>query len=127
MHYDPDDPAIDKAERQVRATAQTAVATRLRPDHPGFWPDAEIDLRDAYLPDIRFDRISVRGFNADLAIFSGGTVFERATFRRFAVFRGATFTGRTGFDRAMFIGGAGFSGAIFKERVWFNKRKSRPR
>jgi hypothetical protein len=107
MPYDPDDPATDPAEREVRTTAQTVLAERLRPEHHGFWPDAHIDLTAACLINPDFGGIVVRVFAARSARFDGH-----------AGFGGATFNGDAGFSKAMF-GSATFVAARFGEDIRF--------
>lgn len=144
MPYEPDDPATEKAERQVRTAAQIAISERLRPDHPGFWTDARIDLTDAYLIDLDFRGITVGEFKADRATFSeryawfdkatfnGHAGFREATFNGYAWFENATFNEDAGFDKATFGGsaafrdatfskGAGFDKATFSKDAWFDK------
>lgn len=124
MPYDPNDPEFDPSERQVRTTAQSAIGARLRREHPGFWPEARIDLSGAHLIGLKFHRIDVLTFDAVGATFDGDTGFGGATFRRSAGFGGANFHGPTvfshssfhgkaGFDKATFSGGAAFFGARF--------------
>lgn len=120
MPYDPDDRATEPAERQVRTTAQTVIAERLRPDHPGFWPDARIDLTDAHLIGLDFSGIIVGEFAADHARFGGDAVFSRATFGN-AWFRGAAFSRDAGFDEAMFNGDAWFGGTTFNRDAGFRR------
>ncbi|GAA1954759.1 pentapeptide repeat-containing protein [Catenulispora subtropica] len=119
MPYDPDDPKTEPAERQVRTTAQTAIAARLYPDHPGFWHDARIDLAGAYLIDWNFVGFTVGEFKADRATFSGGAGFGRATFTGDAHFVGATFTLATYFGGGTFNGAAWFNGATFSGSASF--------
>jgi len=121
MPYDPDDPAIEPAERQVRTTAQTAIAERLRPDHPGYWPDARIDLTGSHLIGLDFSGVSVGEFTADRARFGGDAVFSGATFNENASFRGATFSRDAGFDEATFNATGGFVGATFSRDAGFRR------
>ncbi|NUR00858.1 MAG: hypothetical protein HOY79_31330 [Streptomyces sp.] len=88
MPYDPDDADAEPAERQVRSTAQVAIAARLRPDHPGFWADAQIDLTSAYLISPRFGRVVAANFYATDATFSGFAEFGGAMFTGIAWFTG---------------------------------------
>ena len=113
MPYDPDNPQTEPAERQVRTAAQTAIAERLHPDHPGFWRDARVDLTDAYLIDLDFRGITVGEFKADRARISGDAQFGEATFSEGARFVGATFNGGARFDEATFDKCAGFREATF--------------
>jgi len=110
MPYDPDSSNTGPAERQVRTAAQTAIGRRLRLDHPGFWPDARIDLTGAHLIDLDFSGVIVREITADGATFSGNTWFDKARFG-----------GVAGFSDARFAGFAGFGGASFSGNAWFNK------
>jgi hypothetical protein len=119
MPYDPDDPAAEAAERQVRTTAQTAIAARLRPDHPGFWADAQIDLAGAYLVEPRFARITAASFNATTATFNGDARFDGATFNEYAAFGRATFNGHAVFGEVTFSRDAVFGGATFSGHAGF--------
>ncbi|WP_344655521.1 pentapeptide repeat-containing protein [Catenulispora subtropica] len=120
MPYSPDDPKFDPAERQVRTTAQTAIGARLRPDHPGFWPDARIDLTDARLIGLDFSGITVGEFRADHARFDDDAKFGGATFNTRAWFRGASFSRDAGFDQTTFHGDTWFHGATFKGNIRFS-------
>lgn len=130
MPYDPDDPAFDAAERQVRNTAQTVLAERLRRDHHGFWLDATVDLTGAHLINPDFHGITVGEFVAEKAIlvryarfddatFNGNARFEEVTFKGLAVFNKTTFCGTADFDLAAFVGHARFSAATFIKGAWF--------
>jgi hypothetical protein len=119
MLYNPDDPAAEPAERQVRTTAQSAIVARLRRGHPGFWTDARIDLTDAYLIEPQFDRITANSFNATRATFSGDVRFTDATFSGRAEFGQATFGGHAVFNGATFDGRVIFSEATFSGDAWF--------
>lgn len=121
MPYDPDHSKADPAEREVRTTAQTALAERLRPDNAGFWPDAQINLTGAYLIDLDFRSISVRAFMAHGATFSGYASFTEATFSGYAGFYEATFSKNAWFDKAKFGGNAGFYEAKFGGYAWFTE------
>lgn len=92
MPYDPADFTTEPAERQVRMTAQTAIAARLRPEHPGFWTGAQIDVTGAYLIEAQSDRITADRFDATRATFSGYALFDGATFSGDARFSEATFS-----------------------------------
>ena len=126
MPYDPDDPA----ERQVRKTAQTVLAERLRHGHPGFWLDATVDLTGAHLIDLDFHGITVGEFDGsnatvdryarfDDATFNGDVLFVEATFNGFADFGKTTFVGTAGFNCAEFRGRARFSTATFTKYTEF--------
>ena len=119
MPYDPDEQQTDPAERQVRTTAQTAISDRLRPDHPGFWLDAEIDLTGANLIDLNFKGITAGSFGARGATFSGHAAFSEAMFSGQARFSKATFSGEARFDKATFGGDAWFDEATFGAYAWF--------
>ena len=121
MPYDPDDPDTDPAEREVRATAQTALAERLRRGHPGFWSDAVIDLTTARLIDLDFSNTVIAEFTADRARFDGDARFGGARFDGDARFRGARFDGDAGFDWTTFAGGTRFEKATFSRAALFVK------
>ena len=126
MPYDPASPDTEPAERQVRTTAQTAIAARLRPEHPGFWAGAQVDLTGAYLIDPDFGDITADFFNATGATFDGPAFFSRATFNLTAGFAGATFSEAAHFTRATFNGRAEFDAATFSgysefDRATFNQ------
>lgn len=121
MPYDPDDPKTELAERQVRTTAQTAIAERLRPDHPGFWFDARIDLSGAYLTEATFSDIIASTFRVSGATFGENVTFEGATFAGFAAFDEATFHGEVNFRMATFSTGTWFKKAIFRRTASFQK------
>lgn len=134
MPYDPDGPEANKSEREIRITAQTAITDRLRPDHPGFWPYAHINITDAYLIDPDFSRIAVGEFTANRATFSGDAKFDGATFGGDVEFYGATFGedalfgearfgGHARFSRAGFGGNARFQMATFSRDAWFNEAR----
>ena len=120
LPYDPASPDTEPAERQVRTTAQTAIAARLRPGHPGFWAGARVDLTGAYLIDPYFGDITADSFNAAGATFSEVAQFTRARFNGEVVFSGATFNQGAQFNEAAFSGGAGFDNAMFIEDAWFD-------
>jgi uncharacterized protein YjbI with pentapeptide repeats len=121
MPYDPDDPDTEPAERQVRTTAQSAIAARLRPDHPGFWADAQVNLADAYLIEPQFDNITVDSFTATRATFSGDAKFGEATFSGEAHFGKATFSREAHFGEATFSREAWFGEATFSREAWFGE------
>lgn len=121
MPYDPASPDTEPAERQVRTAAQTAIAARLRPEHPGFWAGAQVDLTGAYLIDAHFGDITADFFNAAGATFVGPAVFSGATFNLTAGFAGATFSETAQFTRARFNRDAVFSGAKFNQGAHFNE------
>jgi hypothetical protein len=91
MPYDPDDPKSEQAELQVRKTAQSAISARLQPRHPGFWTDADVDLRGACLIDIGLQGAIIRTFDAEGASFRGVTWLDEVMFRSFARFSRARF------------------------------------
>ncbi|MEY9888444.1 hypothetical protein ABIA31_002084 [Catenulispora sp. MAP5-51] len=119
MPYDPDDPTTEPAEREVRTTAQTVLAERLRPKHPGFWSNARIDLSAAYLINPDFHGVVVGRFAAEGSRFDEPAAFNGATFGRHAWFTAATFSGHAIFEGAMFNAGAVFAGATFSEQAVF--------
>jgi hypothetical protein len=121
LPYDPASPDTEPAERQVRTTAQTAIAARLRPGHPGFWVGARVDLTGAYLIDPYFDDITADFFHAVGATFGGPAFFSGATFNLTAGFAGATFSEAAQFTRATFNCDAVFSGAKFNQGAQFNE------
>jgi hypothetical protein len=109
--YDPD--AAGPSEREVRTTAQSAIAARLRQDHPGFWPDAEINLRGAHLIDADFSGITAASFDVEGTTFGGYTRFGHATLTRYSNFERTTFSEGVGFGGTQFSQGVGFGGAMF--------------
>lgn len=102
MPYDPQATAADLAERQVRVTAQTVVADRLSNTRPGFWADADVDLRGAWLINVSFNNARVRSGAFTNAVFDGYTNFVGTAFSGNAMFGYATFTGPVWFQRATF-------------------------
>ncbi len=117
MPYDPADG--EAAEREVRTTAQSVLAERLRPEHPGFWSEADVDLRGACLIDMQLFGAVVRTFQAQGAKFIGDTWFNEATFAEDAWFNEATFSGDASFRKAVFVQGAWFNAATFSGDAWF--------
>ena len=111
MPYDVKHP--DPAERQVRTTVQDVLAERLRPGHPGFWHDADIDVHGAHLIELRFMETLIRTLNAEGATFSDGANFDEARFTGDAWFTGVRFTGYADFHGAGFGAIAEFGRATF--------------
>ncbi|GAA1954752.1 pentapeptide repeat-containing protein [Catenulispora subtropica] len=116
MPYNPD--STEPAELQVRTTAQAAVADRLRPTHPGFWSDAEVDLSGAYLTRLHFEKVTTSSFNASGASFNGPAYFEEATFG-VAIFTEAIFKKQAWFHMATFSGIAAFHETTFSDNAGF--------
>lgn len=138
LPFDPDGPEADAGspgEWHVRLAAQNLVAERLRPDHPGFWRGAQVDLDGAYLSGPDFCGIVVDEFRANRAVFdrkTGRPLFIGATFHGDARFQGATFAsgpcfrkaafgGDASFDQATFDGWVNFSLATFSGRAGFSE------
>ncbi|NUR57989.1 MAG: pentapeptide repeat-containing protein [Catenulispora sp.] len=119
MPYNPvrDEPA----EYQVRRTAQAVLADRLRPEHPGYWVEADVDLRGAYLIDLQMYGVVTYSFNARSVTFAGITRFNKATFTGIAWFGDAVFTGDAWFNDATFKGDAWFDETTFEGDAWFSK------
>ena len=124
-------------EREVRVTAQTILATHLRPgddpDHlvDAFWSDIDLDFTGAVLVDFNMSRCRLRRCHFDHATFTGITLFVGTAFSGEAAFGGAvftgyaTFTGATFGDLALFAGtafeGANFADAVFAEHTRFDR------
>lgn len=119
MPYDPD--TDEPAERQVRRTAQAVLADRLRPEHPGYWAYADVDLRDAYLINLQMWGIVVYSFNARGATLAGNTRFNNAMFLGNAWFGHATFEGEAWFNQVAFKGDTWFNGTTFQGDARFAK------
>jgi uncharacterized protein YjbI with pentapeptide repeats len=128
MPYDPK--SQDFTEQVVRTTIQDVLAERLRPGNPGFWQDADIDLRDAHLIELRWMRTRIRELNLEGATFGGGANFDGAVFTGDAWFTGVTFTfyaelqearfeAIADFDKAEFEGSASFRDAVFEGEASF--------
>lgn len=120
MPYDPEDPETEPAERQVRTTVQDVLADRLVPGHPGFWSNALINLDGAHLIDVAFNKIVVHVFSARGATFSGGAIFDQATFEN-GFFIRATFNGYTRFYKAVFIEKGVFDRSVFTRHTLFTE------
>lgn len=118
MPYQPD--KAEPAEREVRTTAQTVLAERLHPNHPGHWPNAAIDLRGAQLFDLDFSDTVIGQLRAERATFTERAAFSAATFTGPATFSEATFTGLATFTEATFTGAALFDLAAFTNPAWFS-------
>ncbi|WP_369212450.1 pentapeptide repeat-containing protein [Streptomyces flavofungini] len=106
----PPDPS-DAGEGQVRRTAQMVLAGRLRPErgedatatNSAFWPDMDVDLKQAFLCDVYFNGCEFRHADFDEAQFEGETHFDGARFVGEARFVGAVFLGyEVSFQRARF-------------------------
>jgi hypothetical protein len=116
-------------ELEVRQTAQTLLASHLRPtDGDGhtldtFWPDTDLNLSNATLVKLTLTRGLVRSAVFLRARFIGPTTLRGTTFRTNADFRAARFTGLADFRRVTFEGhGAVFRGAAFEGEVDFGER-----
>ncbi|ACU77759.1 conserved hypothetical protein [Catenulispora acidiphila DSM 44928] len=131
MPYDPNPDTGDKAEREVRTTAQMVLAERLRPGHPGFWRFAEVDLSHASLFNLDFSNVEIDEFRAvkvtfqgvasfDEATFHALLDFEQVTFEEYVTFRKSTFHGVAWFSEAVFHGGCVFNQSVFDGEVLFN-------
>jgi hypothetical protein len=131
MPYDPDSDTADKAEHEVRTTAQVVLAERLRPSHPGFWRWAEVDLSHACLNNLDFSCVEIDEFRAAKVTFQGVASFdesnfhtlldlEQATFDEYATFRESTFHGVAWFSEAVFHRGCSFRQAVFDGDALFN-------
>lgn len=85
-------------EQQVRLTAQDILIRHLHPDRSTFWPDTDLNLKNATLIDIRMDGCRVRR----------------------AEFGGAKFVNEARLDQVEFIGDASFDHVQFSDDVSFN-------
>lgn len=132
MPYEVDADSADDGERQVRVTAQSLVAERLRPDHPGFWRDAQLDLDGACLIDAVFDRCAfahasfkdarfIGNVSFKSVAFESDVSFEKASFRDDATFDGSTFACESSFIRASFQAGASFLDVTFEGAATFEE------
>ena len=118
MPYDP--ASTDRAERQVRETVQDVLAERLRSGHPGFWRDADIDLRGAHPIEFRFMHTTIRDLDAEHATFSAGANFDEATFTGDAWFTKVVWDGYADFRGARFGAVAEFGGGEFRDATSFH-------
>ncbi len=114
MPYDPTSSQVDRAEENVRRTAQRILQERLRPDHPHCWRDADVDLSGATLLDAAFSR----------AVFKKA-LFNGAQFYGVTLFGVTKFTWRTWFDEAVFHGTVWFGHSRFSDQTTFNGVKFR--
>jgi Pentapeptide repeats (9 copies) len=137
----------DRAESEVRRSAQGILAGHLRPCRgtdsvprsDTFWEGMNVDLVGAVLREVRFDGCEFAAADFEKATFIGSTGFSYAWFlneARFvhttfegwwADFRAATFTGITWFRWVDFTVNALFGSARFRlnaefSRAQFNQR-----
>ncbi|MCP9990599.1 pentapeptide repeat-containing protein [Streptomyces albogriseolus] len=112
MPYDPTSGHVDRAEGNVRHTAQRILEERLRPDHPHCWREADVDLRGATLQNAAFSRAVFRK-----ALFNG------AQFYGVTLFGVTRFTWRTWFDEAVFYGTTWFGHSRFSDQITFDGAK----
>lgn len=113
-------------EREVRLTAQGILAARTRPGPGGvdkpvetFWPDLDLDLRNATLISFDLQHRVIRNVSFRSATFEGNTNFALTTFTGNASFVSATFTKDTFFRSARFEGTASFRAAEFQGSAVF--------
>ncbi|MFJ8230538.1 pentapeptide repeat-containing protein [Streptomyces sp. NPDC094448] len=112
MPYEALSSPVDRAEGNVRLAAQRLLEERLRPNHPHFWKNADVDLSGASLDSASFGR----------AVFQKA-VFIRAQFHGNTIFGVAQFEWRTWFDEAVFHDRVWFGHSRFKEQVSFTDAK----
>jgi hypothetical protein len=115
----PDATESGSGEQEVRSTAQSELASRLRPTHPGYWPQARIDLTGAGLRDLDFSGCVLGEALFDNSVFTGATRFNQTTFGGDTWFTGARFGTRVRFKDAVFTHKVGFLGARFPDDTKF--------
>ncbi|WP_024804192.1 pentapeptide repeat-containing protein [Nocardia sp. BMG51109] len=114
------DEAVVPGERHVRDTIVRELANRLRPDHPGFWHHAVIDLSGARLDDpADFSGCTIDRCVCIGTMFGDDVSFREATFEGNASFRKAVFEGNASFRNATFKSMALFAQATFERRATF--------
>lgn len=116
----------DSGEQEVRSTAQSELAERLRPTHPGYWPDARIDLTGAQLHDLDFSNCVLGESLFDNAAFTGTTRFHQTTFGGNTWFTDARFGTKVRFKEAVFKRKVGFLGAEFPDDTKFDDATFNP-
>jgi uncharacterized protein YjbI with pentapeptide repeats len=106
-------------EREVRLTAQSILATHLRPaaDHVRasemFWHNIDVDLNGATLIDFNLRHCQLRNAKFSKTKLIGDADFGAAKFTGNAEFHEAKFTGNVNFCAAKFTGHAEFREAEF--------------
>jgi Pentapeptide repeats (9 copies) len=106
-------------ERQVRFTAQRILTLHLRPSTPAFWPDIDLDLTGAVLPELDLSNCRIRSGRFVRAQFTTHARFEDTIFTGNAQFQRATITDRARFDRTQFLGEALFTDTSFPSATSF--------
>lgn len=106
-------------ERQVRFTAQRILTLHLRPSTPSFWPDIDLDLTGAILPELDLSHCHLRTGRFVRAHFTTHARFEHATFTANANFQRAIITNRARFDHTHFLGEALFTDTTFPTATSF--------
>jgi hypothetical protein len=112
MPFDPEPAVGDPMERNVRITAQKILEDRLRPSHPHFWRDANVDLSGATLIHAAFAGAILRK-----AHFTGARFYD------YSIFGQTHFAWRTWFDDAEFLGDVWFGYTIFDEQTSFENTR----
>ena len=109
---DLDNGAIE--EREVRVTVQQVLADHLRPMSPGniFWPDIDLNLRNAALIDFDLSECHISNARFEYATFVGDVQFVNATVH-----------GPCRFNSARCTGTAWFSGSIFEKNASFTEMR----
>ncbi len=115
-------------ELQVRVTAQRILAAHLcpYPNEEGvptnrkFWPDMEIDLRNANLVDFDFTGCHIRSGSFNGATFTGPATFHGCEFRQGVYFSGARFTSLAAFSDSKFRDVAQFPDVSFDATALFS-------
>jgi hypothetical protein len=120
MPYDPMVPDADPLEGNVRLTAQRLLEERLRPDHPGFWDEADVDLTGACLIDAAFTRCRFRKAQFIKARFHGATLVSLADFTWRTWFDGAHFFDTAWFGFSNFHNQSSFKGTEFHGEADFH-------
>ncbi|GLZ39753.1 pentapeptide repeat-containing protein [Actinokineospora sp. NBRC 105648] len=78
-----------------------------------FWPDIDLDLSGAHLPDFALQACTIRRATFRAAVFTGRTSFRRCVFRAEADFSESAFRGSADFSDAIFAGPVSFAGTTF--------------
>lgn len=117
---DADEHRSREQKRQVRFTAQRILTLHLRTAASAFWPDIDLDLTGAVLPELDLSHCRIRSGRFVRTQFTTHARFEDTTFTANAHFQRATIADRARFDRTQFLGEANFTDTHFPNATSFN-------
>ena len=124
----PDQRWRDTNTRSVATLAQSIITRHFRTitDSPGaqeFWPDLNLDLRDALLLNFDFGYCKAYNVSFERTRFTGGASFKNASISGYALFSGTSFDGFAVFDDVAYAKDAAYDSASFNGGTSFMRAK----